>query len=154
MHFITFISRENNSVVYLLGSHSDYFCFLKKQTKTPPPPKKPQPSIQNTWNPKSVSWANFSVNRMYISLWPFCPFPCSLLCLLEPASAQLRPEGDCGNTWWSSQCGKLFLVCCHFFKLHPKRKTDPCPIIVCKICTRLFQLLMFIITNISCFRNS
>lgn len=99
IHFSTFGSRESDSVVSALGSHSH--CLLFSQRKKPT-------QLQNTWKPESISSSNFSANQIHISQWPFCPFPCSVFLSLEQEIAQLGLEGDCGDTRWSSQCGELF----------------------------------------------
>lgn len=65
-----------------------------------------------------------AVSEGSVAISPMSP----LFLLLEPESTQLRSERDCGNTRWSSQCGKLYLI---FFPPpfplpHPNTKSGPC----------------------------
>lgn len=96
-----------------------------------------------------LSPSNFCLFLAFLSIPLFSFSP------LEPASTQLGPEGHCGDTRRSSQRGELFLICCYFSNfIQREKQTHALLQTVCKIYTWLFQLLMFILLNISCFCDS
>lgn len=130
IHFSTFISRESDSVVSLVGSHS--LCLLFSQRKKPT-------QLQNTWKPKKYLIIHFlSQSNLYFSM-AFLSISLFWFLSLEQEITQLGPEGDCGDTWWSSQCGECSSGLLPFFNLHPKSKTDPVLLqTACKLCAQMY----------------
>lgn len=113
IHFSTFISRENDSVVSVAAATVITCCFLKGKN---------QPNIKIHENPKASHHPLSQPIKSIFLSGLFVHF-LVLILSLEQEITQLGPEGDCGDTRWSSQCGELFWSVT-IFNLHPKSKTN------------------------------